>query len=203
MQKNPSRLFVSFKSAHAIPIRETLRRDFLIQATLDPGVRHIDYYPTTVVFDRVVRIDALVLDRDDGRFAVDFVDTHSLEDPDGEALLQLAFDKKYSGLLGVTEADVRREPRFASAREVWRHAEIKINAGDRSQIVDTLNAEGPIPLRALEGLVSTRRDAIEVVYALACEGIVTLDLCSPLDDRAIVRTGFASPARGSRVRYGI
>jgi len=35
--------------------------------------------------------------------------------------------------------------------------------------------------------VNTSRDAVEVVYALACEGIVTLDLCSPLDDRAIVR----------------
>jgi hypothetical protein len=47
--------------------------------------------------------------------------------------------------------------------------------------------QGPVPLRALEGLMNTSRDAVEVVYVLACEGIVTLDLCSPLDDRAIVR----------------
>jgi hypothetical protein len=134
-----------------------------------------------------VRIDALVLHRDDGRFAVDFVDTHLAEDPDGEALLQLAFDEKCSSLLAIDEADVRCEPRFTSAREVWRHAAIKINAADCAQIVDALEAEGPVPLRALEGLMNTSRDAVEVVYVLACEGIVTLDLCSPLDDRAIVR----------------
>jgi hypothetical protein len=146
MQKKPPFLFVSFKATRALPIRNALRRDFMIQATLDPGVRRIDYHPTTVVLDRVVGVDALILHRDDGRFAVDFVDTRSAEAPDGEALLQLAFDEKCSGLLAITEADVRREPLFTSAREVWRRAAVKINTADRAQIVDALEAEGPVPL---------------------------------------------------------
>jgi hypothetical protein len=201
MQKNPA-LFVSFKAALAIPVRNPLRRDFLIQTTLDPGVRRIDYYPSTMVFDRVTRIDALVLHRDDGRFAVDFVDTFSPEDPQAEALLQLAFDKNCSGLLAISEADVRREPRCTSAREVWGYAAVRINAADRAQIVDALETEGPIPLRALGGLVDTSRDAVEVIYALACEGTVTLDLDAALDDRAIVRAGIPSVRRSQHLHFG-
>lgn len=202
MQRKPNVMFVSFKTARAIPVRDSVRRDFLIQATLDPCVRRIDYHPTAVVFDRSARADALVLHRDDGRFAVDFVEARPAEDPHGEALLQLAFDEKCSGLLALTEAAVRREPLFSSAREVWRYAAVRINASDRAQVVDALEAEGPVPLRALDGLVNTSRDVVEVIYALACEGSVTLDLRAPLDDRAIVRAGITGAAGGLHLRYG-
>lgn len=200
MQNRPGLLFVSHKTMRAIPVRNAIRRDFMIQATLDPGVRRIEYHPTAWASDRCVPVDALVLHRDDGRFAVDFVEARPAADPNGEALLQLGFEEKCSGLLAVTDSDVRRDPLFSSAREVWRHATININAADRSQIVDALETEGPVPLRALEGLVNTRRDTVEVVYALACEGSVILDLRAPLGDRAIVRAG-PSMAR-SRLRFG-
>ncbi|MET4149078.1 MULTISPECIES: hypothetical protein [unclassified Bradyrhizobium] len=200
MQKNPTSLFVSFKATRAIPVRNAIRRDFMIQSTLDPGVRRIEYHPTSTLFDRLVRVDALVLDRDDGRFAVDFVDTRSAEDPDGEAVLQVGFDEHCSGLLAVGDADVRREPLFTSAREVWRHAGINIHAADRAQVLETLESEGPVPVRALKGLTDTSREVVQVIYALACEGSVALDLRSPLDDRAIVCVGFS--AKSAHVRYG-
>ncbi|MCG6205831.1 hypothetical protein LPW26_14360 [Rhodopseudomonas sp. HC1] len=191
MHKPSAALFVSFKTAQAIPSARPRRRDFLIQSTFDVGVRRIDFHPTVVVDDRVVRTDAIVVHRDDGRFVVDFVDARIPEDPQGEGLMHLGFALECSGILAVTTVDVLREPRLSAARSIWRHAWIPLAADDRAQVLDALEAEGPIPLRALDGLVATRRDPLMVVYALACEGSIALDLTSGLDGRTLVRgTGY-------------
>jgi len=180
-------LFVSFKTAQAIPGARARRRDFLIQSTLDAGVRRIAYHPTVVVDDRVVRTDAIVVHRDDGRFVVDFVDARIPEDTQGEGLMHLGFDLECTGILAVTTADILREPLLSAARGVWRHAWLPIAADDRKQVLDALETEGPIPIRALNGLVATRRDPRMVVYALACEGSVAMDLTLGLDGRTLVR----------------
>ncbi|MDX3968264.1 MAG: hypothetical protein QHD01_16900 [Bradyrhizobium sp.] len=190
MKKAASALFVSFKSARAIPCARPLRRDFMIQSTLDPGVRRIDFHPAVALDDRPIRTDAIVLHRDDGRFVVDFVDARLPEDPQGEGLLQIAFRQECAGIFAITAPDVGREPRMSAAREVWRHSIIAVNSNDRAQVLDALDREGPVPLRAFDGLVATSRDCEEVVYAMACEGSVDIDLSAGLDDgRAIVSGG--------------
>lgn len=189
MKKPIAALFVSFKTSRAIPCTPPLRRDFMIQTTLDAGVRRIDYEPSVVLDHRMVRTEAIVVDRDDGRYPVDFVDARPPEDPHGEGVLQLGFELGCSGILAVTAADVGREPLLSAAREVWRHSAIAVNACDRAQILEALEQEGPVPLRSMNGLVDTRRDPTEVVYALACEGSVAIDLSGGLHGRAIVRGG--------------
>lgn len=201
MTKLPPNLFVSAKSSRAIPAARPLRRDLLIQATLDAGVRAIDYYPTVVIDDRVIRTDAIVLDRDDGRYVIDFVDARPETDPSGEGLLQLAFDQNCTGMMEIRSADVRREPRLSAARAVWQFADMTASTHDRAQVLDALDAEGPVPIRALDGLTSTGRSVVDVVYALACEGSVALDLTGGLDGRTIVRAGVAA-VPGLRLRYG-
>jgi len=198
MHKPIAALFVSFKASQAIPSALPLRRDFLIQATLDSGVRRVDFHPTVVVDDRVVRTDALVVHRDDGRFVVDFVDARIPEDPHGAGLLHLGLDLGCSGILALTAADVLREPRLMAARRVWRHAWMSLAPRDRDQVLEALEHEGPIPLRALDGLVATRRDPREVIYTLACEGAVDIDLILGLDGRTIVR----STGHGLGRRFG-
>ncbi len=202
MKKQTANLFVSFKTSRAIPVARPLRRDFMIQSSLDAGVRRIDFHPTVLLDDHMIQTDTIVVDRDDGRFAVDFVDARPDGDPSGEGMLHLAFEERCTGILKVTAADVRREPLLSSAREVWRHAAMNINAGDRAQILDALDNEGPVPLRALHGLVATSRDAITVVYALACEGSTSIDLSAGLDGRTIVRPGIMGTACGLHLRYG-
>lgn len=196
--KNAAALFASFKTSRAIPCAKPLRRDFMIQSTLDAGVRCIEYHPMVVLDEHVIRTDAIVVDRDDGRFAIDFVDARPAGDPYGEGLLQLGFELGCSGILAITAEDVGREPLLSAAREVWRHSAIAVNAGDRAQILDVLDREGPIPLRAFAGLAATRRDPVEVVYALACEGSVGLDLSGGLDGRGVVCRGDHGLGR----RYG-
>lgn len=201
-KKPPANLFVSFKTSRAVPCIRPLRRDFMIQATLDAGVRRIDYHPSVALDGRAVRVDALVLQRDDGRFAVDFVDERPLEDPRGEGLLQLGFEWGCTGILAIAAADVRREPRCSAARAVWRFAAVNVSAGDRAQVLDALDREGPVPFRALDGLVATSRGVAEVVYALAAEGSVTLDLAGGLDGRSVVRAGLLWRASTPLLRCG-
>ncbi|MGX1007058.1 hypothetical protein AB7M69_001415 [Bradyrhizobium japonicum] len=197
--KNAAALFVSFKTSRAIPCARPLRRDFMIQSTLDAGVRAIEYHPMVVLDDHVIRTDTIVLDRDDGRFAIDFVEARPLEDPHAEGLLQIGFEQCCSGIIAVTAADVGLEPRLSAARKVWFHAGMTVTADDRAQVLDTLDREGPVPLRSLQALAATRRDPAQVVYALACEGSVSIDLRAGLDGRAIVRGG--SLGMGG-LRYG-
>ncbi|AWO87536.1 hypothetical protein [Bradyrhizobium diazoefficiens] len=187
--KNAAALFVSFKTSRAIPCARPFRRDFMIQSTLDAGVRAIEYHPMVVLDDHVIRTDAIVVDRDDGRYAIDFVDARPLEDPRAEGLLQIGFEQRCSGIIAVTAADVGLEPRLSAARQVWFHAGMTVTADDRAEVLDALDREGPVPLRSLQALAATRRDPAQVVYALACEGSVSVDLRAGLDGRAIVRGG--------------
>ena len=165
--QNATPLFVGPKSERAIPVRHHLRRDFLIQSTLDANVRRIAYHPGLQVDGTIVAVDALVLDRDDGLFAVDLTDARPSCDPTGEHLLALAFAEGCTAILTVDAADVRREPRFSAARRIWRHRDVHVHSNDREQILGTLDAEGPLPLRSIPALVDTDRDPISVVFALA------------------------------------
>ncbi|MGY3449164.1 hypothetical protein [Bradyrhizobium sp. USDA 4353] len=195
-------LFCSFKTSRAIPCARPHRRDFMIQSTLDPGVRHIEYHPIAVIDDHAVASETLVLARDDGRYAIDFVDARPPEDLHGQGLLQIGFEQGCSGIMEVTRSDIGREPRLSAARQVWRFNAVTITAGDRAQVLDALDQEGPLPLRALRGLTATRRDVTEVIYALATEGSLSIDLSAGLDGRTIVRAGVSYAPAGLCLRYG-
>lgn len=188
MQKRPN-LFIGYKCAKAIPVRDATVRDFLIQATLDPVVYAIDYQPTVVHADRAVPVNGLVVERCGGRYAVDLVDARPASDPAGEALLQVAFERGCAGIIEISADDVRAEPRLSSAREVWGHASVYVHSDDRSRIVEALESEGPLELATLDRVAETRREARAVVCALACEGTVELDLRLGLGAAAVVRLG--------------
>jgi len=187
--KANSNLFVGPKSLRAIPLNHPLTRDLLIQSTLDPTVRRIEYHSSLAVDDNIVPVDAIVLTRDDGRFAVDVVDARPQRDVDAEGLLLLAFERDCTALLQIATSDIRAEPLFSNAREVWRHRDVTVNYEDRMQVLDALYAEGPFALGDLDRLVSTRADAMAVVFALACECTVELDLRHDLGEHTIVRAG--------------
>jgi hypothetical protein len=195
-------LFVTPKSPRAIPAADQMRRDFLIQSSLDAGVRRIEYHPAMRVGDRIVPVGAFILDSDSGRHAVDFVDARLAHDPIGEYLMELAFNEGCTGLMYVTGDDIRREPRFSVSRDVWRHHKVDVHTADRAEIVGALEMEGPLQLRALAGLVDTRRDMREVVCALACAGDVEIDLHESLGARTMVRLGMRTSLTCERFAYG-
>ncbi|WP_354110857.1 hypothetical protein [Bradyrhizobium sp. S3.12.5] len=191
-------MFISFKASRAIPIHNNLTRDFLIQATLDGDVHRIEYQNSVNIDGRIAAADGLIVERFDGRYAVDIVEARPANDPRAEALMQLAFARKCHGIIELRSSDVRTEPRCTAAREVWSHRAVRIHADDRAEIVETLEGRGPIGLAPLTETVCTRGEARALVYALACEGAVELDLRHGLDNLTIVRSGHAGSSAGLR-----
>jgi len=193
MQKRPN-LFIGYKSAKAIPVRDPMVRDYLMQTTLDPTVYVLDYQATVIHEDGVLPVNGIVVERCGGRYAVDLLDVRPDSDPRGEALLQLAFERGCAGVIEVSAADIRAEPRLSSAREVWAHNRMYVHADDRARIVEALESEGPLELATLDRAAETRREARAVICALACEGTVELDLRLGLGADALVTLGSRRPA---------
>lgn len=200
MQKK--NLFVSHKASRAIPFANTVTQDFLIQSTLDPGVRRIEYQSCVAIDERIVSTEGIIVDRFDGRYAVDLVDNRPAHgQAAAEALTQLAFASRCHGIVEVSAADVRAEPLCSSARDVWSHHAVRVHADDRAEIREALEIGGPVGLANLIGSVVTRGDARAVVFALACDGSVEFDLHDGITDDLIVRSGYAGSSAGLRA-YG-
>jgi hypothetical protein len=193
MQKN---IFISHKASRAIPFTSALTRDFLIQATLDPDIRRIEYQSSVIMDERIVSAGGIIVQRFDGRFAVDLVHARPTNDPAAEALTQLAFARRCHGIIEVNAADVRTEPRCSAAREVWSHRTVRMHADDRAEILETLERDGPVELAQLVESVSTRGEARALIYALASEGAVEVDLRGGITDGLVVRPGYAGSSVG-------
>ncbi|MGY3236679.1 hypothetical protein ACVMAJ_003569 [Bradyrhizobium sp. USDA 4448] len=199
MQKN---LFISHKASRAIPFTSTLTRDYLIQTTLDSDINRIEYQSSVVLDQRIVSAGGIIVQRFDGRFAVDLVHARPASDPAAEALTQLAFARRCHGIIEVTAADIRAEPRCSAAREVWSHRSVRMHADDRAEILETLERDGPVGLGQLVGSVATRGEARALVFALASEGAVELDLHGGITDELIVRSGCTGSSVGLRA-FGV
>ena len=182
-------LFIGFKSTRAIPVRDHLTRDFLIQSTLDGGVRRIDYQAGLRAEEHIVPAGVVILDRCDGRFAVDIVEARAAYEMAAGVLEKVALARNCAGIMEVKAADIRGEPHCSAAREVWGYRSVHVHGDDRCRIIEALQMEGPIELGRLERRVCTRGDARATLYALACEGSLELDLSEGLRDECMVRAG--------------
>jgi hypothetical protein len=78
--------FVSAKTATA-PVRHPALRDALIIASLDPQLRSIAYL-ASVASEQVER-DAVIIQRDDGRFLLDVVPARRIRNVDEKGLGQI------------------------------------------------------------------------------------------------------------------
>jgi hypothetical protein len=74
MKKHHS-LFIGFKASRAIPLRDNLTRNFLVQSTLDGGVCRIDYQPAPPADDGKVPRGTIILERSDGRLMTQQIGT--------------------------------------------------------------------------------------------------------------------------------
>jgi hypothetical protein len=97
--RGPSDLFVSAKTATPIPARHPARRDALIQASLDPRIGSIDYLASACIASERVELDAVLVQRADGRFLLDVVPARRIRDVGEERLSQIALAQL--GLKGI------------------------------------------------------------------------------------------------------
>jgi len=174
----------------AIPVRHPLLRDALVIASLDPTVRSIDYLPTARSSSGSTDVDAIVVERGAVRRFLDVIEArprrsiarHLLV---ADALLEI-------GLLPWTmsEAEILGEPRWSNARTVWAYAGHAVPIGTRMQVVGALTDEGAMPLGDLLGRLRGDRDPAPAVMAMACMGLIELDLvAAPIGPATMVRSG--------------
>lgn len=182
-------LFVSAKTSTAIPARSILVRDALIQASLDPAVRSIDYVASARVASAPVKLCATVIVRDDGRHVLDVVEARPLRDIDAEGLIQIALRDLDLQPLTITRADIQREPRFTNAKLVWAYRMHPVGISLRMRILGILAEDGPMSLARLLAAIQSDRDPSPAIMALACSDLVVLDLVTrPLGPDTIARS---------------
>ncbi len=167
--------FTSFKNA--LPIRYPRRwhRDMLIQLVLDPTVTTIE--PSRADCDQS---DFCVV----VRTATDAVRLIATRDMDGIC------EPLPDGSVTVPRSKVLRQPRAGTARMVWAARGRPVSAGDRLHLLMAIepHVEG-VTVGSL--LAASRRSPAaqaETMFALACEGLVTIDLDRPFSPSTRVRS---------------
>jgi hypothetical protein len=168
-------LFVSAKTPVAIPAGHPALREALVQASLDPAVRSIGYVASALVASDQVELDAVVLQRDDGRFVLDVVPARRLEDGH---LRRTALRDLGLAPLVVTSDDLRAEPRRSNVDLVWSHRGRAVPVDLRLCILQILIEDGPLPLGDLLQRTRTDREPAAAVMSLACSDLVEIDLTS-------------------------
>ena len=151
-------LFISSKTTVAIPAPCALVPDALIQATLDPSVRAIEFLAQAHVGASQVDLDAIVIDRDDGRFVLDVVPARPVRDVEIEGLVLIALAELDLTPLVLTAADIEREPRFANSRLVWSYRLAPVGITLRMRVLQILADDGPMSLSRLLSAVRSDRD---------------------------------------------
>jgi hypothetical protein len=171
-------LFISAKTSVAIPASCSLVRDALVQATLDPSVRSIEFLAQARVDATQVDLDATVIVRDDGRFVLDVVPARPVRDVEQEGLALIAYSRLGLSQITLTAADIKREPRFANSRLVWSYRLAPVGITLRMRVLQILADDGPMSLARLLTAVRSDRDPNPGVMALACSDLIELDLIS-------------------------
>jgi len=181
--------FASHKSGNlAIPVRHPLLRDALVLASLDPTVRSIQYLPTARSANAATDVDAIVVDRGDGRYHLDVIEARPRRSIARHIIVADALSEL--GLLrwSMSEAEILSEPRWSNARTVWAHADHPVPVGLRLQVLGTLENEGAMTLGDLLSRLRSDRDPAPAVMAMSCLGMIDLDLAAaPIGPATLVR----------------
>ncbi|MEY9753785.1 hypothetical protein [Bradyrhizobium yuanmingense] len=182
-------LFTSAKTACAIHAPHPALREALVQASLNPTVRSIAYQAKALVAGAEVKIDAVILQQDDGRYLLDVVPARQLRDLEQEGMFRLALRDLGLQVRLVTMEDLRTQPLRGNASFVWSYQDRPVPVGIRMRVLQALRDEGPMELgRLLEGLRADR-DPAPAVMSMASEDLIEIDLVSQrLGPGSIVRT---------------
>jgi hypothetical protein len=184
-----SDLFISAKTSTAIPVRVPVVRDAMVQASLDPQVRSLDFIQTANVAATQIALKAIVVVRDDGRFHLDIVEARPVRDVETEGLALIALDRLGLAPLTLHAADIRREPRFANAKAVWQYRMYPVGIAMRLKVLTVIEEDGPLALGCLLRRIDASRDPAPAIMAMACSDLVEIDLVSrPLGPSTIVRS---------------
>jgi len=184
----PKNVFIAAKTLIAIPIVHDLVRVALVQASLDPAVRAIEFISTVAAYGKIVALNSIIFRHDAGRQVLDIPEARPLRAIDDEGLALLASDQLGLSTLTLTGDDLKRQPLASNTSTVWACRHTPIRANDRVRALQALSDDGPMQLGRLSAELRWSIDPVGAVLSLACLDLIELDLVSiPLGPETIVR----------------
>ncbi|MGO4527041.1 hypothetical protein AB4097_19540 [Microvirga sp. 2MCAF35] len=86
-----------------------------------------------------------------------------------------------------TVASIRAEPRFTTMRLILACKRTPVTAGDRVRVLHQLDEVGAMRLVDCASAVMNTQDGVAAVLALACEGLIAVDITRPILPETQVR----------------
>jgi hypothetical protein len=162
--------FTSAKTPAPVPVRNGLVSHVLVQASLDPAVSAIRFIRSIESDGSPVAVNSAVLIRGGVGWVIDPDSAWSERRLDRERLARVGMK-----VLAVTEEEIRSEPLFGAANEVWRHRDYRVGVGMRMAVLDRLRG-GTSTMAELTSGKALGAAAYTAVLALACANVVGSDL---------------------------
>jgi len=177
----------------ATPVtRNALVADFLAICELDPEIESLraPAEPATFAFgdETIEHIADFEIVRDGASCLVDVVtDEDLLNHPLRAATIHGSASLDGRPFAIETAASIRAEPRFTTVRLVMACKRTPVTAGDRVRVLHQLDEVGTMRLVDCAGAVMNTQDGVAAVLALACEGLIAIDISRPILPETQVR----------------
>ncbi|MBZ6078589.1 hypothetical protein [Microvirga puerhi] len=172
--------------------RPSLIADFLAICELDAEIETLRAPASVAVFDlgdmTVEHVADFEIVRDGTAFLVDIVtDEDLLSHPLRAAAIHGSVANDGRPFTFETAASLRAEPRLATVRLITACRRTPVTAGDRVRILHQLDECGTMRLVDCASAAMNAADGVAAVLALACEGLVAVDISRPILPETPVR----------------
>lgn len=187
----PSIRHLSFpirKAVGPLSARTRLHADFLLVCELDPAVTAVAEADETIAVGKGdLHSPDYRIECDAGSILVDVL--ASAYAPTIARFQTVEHTARVQGLPYrlETAATVRNDVRFQAARLIYDCRRRSVPAGDRVRILHALDENGALPLVEASGLAHASLDGVAAVLALACEGLIELEIHRGIVPEALVR----------------
>lgn len=180
------------KRASTPVTRNALIADFLAICELDPEIEFLRAPAEPAEFeigsDTIEHIADFEIVRDGQSQLIDVLtDDDLLTHPLRTAAIHglTSTDGRYFSI--ETASTVRAEPRMTTVRLIMACRRTPVTAGDRVRILHQLDEVGTMRLVDCAGGVMNTQDGVAAVLALACEGLIAVDISRPILPETQVR----------------
>lgn len=180
------------KSPATAPTRPSLIADFLAVCELDPEIEALQAPASAATFDlggeTMEHVADFEIIRDGAAFLVDIVTEEDLtRHPLRAAAIHGSIAADGRPFAFETAASIRAEPRFTTVRLIMACRRTVVTAGDRVRILHQLDETGTMRLVDCASAVMNSADGVAAVLALACEGLIAVDISHPILPETPVR----------------
>lgn len=172
--------------------RNALIADFLTICELDPDVESLrapaDPATFTLGDQTIEHIADFEIVKDGSPLLVDVMtDDDLLSHPLRAAAIHGLTAADGRPFIIETAASIRADPRFTTVRLVVACKRTPVTAGDRVRILHQLDEVGAMRLVDCASAAMNTQDGVAAVLALACEGLISVDISRPILPETQVR----------------